>query len=39
MEVNPDGSTRRIFAQLSNFNGFASWTSPPAGSGAGEAAR
>src|SRR6266446_473423 len=23
MEVNPDGSTRRIFAQLSNFNGFA----------------
>src|SRR5437667_120445 len=23
MEVNSDGSTRRIFAQLSNFNGFA----------------
>src|SRR6266480_2274706 len=23
MEVNADGSTRRIFAQLSNFNGFA----------------
>src|SRR6267378_2178024 len=23
IEVNPDGSTRRIFAQLSNFNGFA----------------
>src|SRR5260370_17494238 len=22
-EVNPDGSTRRIFVQLSNFNGFA----------------
>jgi len=23
LEVNADGSTRRIFAQLSNFNGFA----------------